>query len=94
MSSISEAIKVERTPAEALRARGVLDWPIWEKEPSTFDWHYDATEECYVLEGRVTVSVGRERVTFGAGDFVTFHAGLSCVWQVHEHLRKHYRFPD
>ena len=28
---------------------GVLSWPIWEKEISRFAWHYDETEECYLL---------------------------------------------
>jgi uncharacterized cupin superfamily protein len=31
-------------------------------------------------------------VRFGAGDLVTFAAGLRCSWDVHAAVRKHYRF--
>jgi uncharacterized cupin superfamily protein len=33
-----------------------------------------------------------EPVRFGAGDLVVFDAGLSCTWDVHAPVRKHYRF--
>jgi len=59
--------------------------------PSTFDWHYDEKEVCYILEGKVTVKTADETVNFGPGDLVTFPAGLDCVWTVHERVRKHYR---
>jgi uncharacterized cupin superfamily protein len=35
---------------------------------------------------------GGEPVRFGAGDLVVFVAGLSCIWEVHAPVRKHYRF--
>lgn len=57
-----------------------------------FDWHYDETETCYLLEGRVTVEAEGKSVSFGKGDLVVFPQGLSCVWKVAEPVRKHYRF--
>jgi uncharacterized cupin superfamily protein len=46
-----------------------------------------------LLEGDVTVTPeGGEAVRFGAGDLVVFAAGLSCTWDVHAPVRKHYRF--
>jgi uncharacterized protein len=86
-------IKVEKLSADELKKRGVLSWPVWEKERSRFPWHYDAQEECYFLEGRVTVeSSDGVKTDFGAGDFVTFPKGLEAVWIIHEPVRKHYRF--
>lgn len=87
-------IEIERNPsAERLRQLQVVAWPIWEHEPSEFPWHYDERETCYVLEGEVTVTPeGGEPVRFGAGDLVTFPAGMSCRWQIHRAVRKHYRF--
>jgi len=70
----------------------VKNWPIWEKEPSDFPWHYDETEVCYILEGRVIVTSDNERAEFGQGDLVTFPRGLDCRWQVLEKIRKHYNF--
>jgi uncharacterized cupin superfamily protein len=70
----------------------VAAWPIWTKEPSTFDWHYDKAERCYVLEGEVTVTGPDGQVSFGSGDLVTFPAGLDCTWQITKAVRKHYRF--
>jgi len=87
-------IKVERNPDEdRLSAEGVRDWPIWEKEPSEFPWHYDEMEMCYLLEGDVVVTPADDRpVRFGQGDLVTFPAGMSCTWKVIKAVRKHYRF--
>jgi len=86
-------IEVRKPTEEDLETKGVSSWPIWEKEISRFHWHYDATEECYLLEGRVVVEKeDGEKVEFGKGDFVTFGQGLSCVWDVKEPVRKHYNF--
>ena len=86
-------IDVQRPKDEDLEKRGVRSWPIWEKEISRFDWFYDDTEECYLLEGRVVVETpDGETVTFEKGDFVTFPKGLSCVWDVKEPVKKHYNF--
>jgi len=87
-------ITVEHNPSPAkLDILGVEDWPIWEKEVSTFPWTYDKIEVCYLLEGRVTVTPnGGEPVEFGEGDLVNFPAGLSCTWEIHEPVRKHYMF--
>ena len=79
-------------PAQ-LEQLGVAQWPIWSCEISSFPWTYDEQETCLLLEGDVTVTPeGGEPVRFGAGDLVTFAAGLSCPWDVHQPVRKHYRF--
>jgi uncharacterized cupin superfamily protein len=87
-------IKVEPavTP-ERLSELGVARWPVWGKEVSTFPWSYDSTETCYFLEGRVTVTPdGGEPVTMGKGDLAVFPAGMSCTWEIHAALKKHYQF--
>jgi len=86
--------KIEiRKPAEAeLSELGVKSWPIWEKEPSVFPWHYDDKETCYLLTGKVRVKAGDEEVEFGAGDLVVFPAGLDCEWAISEYVKKHYKF--
>jgi uncharacterized cupin superfamily protein len=84
---------VHNPSADQLRQLGVADWPIWSCGVSTFPWIYDEQETCLLLEGDVTVTPdGDEPVRFGAGDLVTFAAGLSCSWDVHAPVRKHYRF--
>ena len=67
-------------------------WPIWECEPSTFDWAYTQTETCLILEGDVTVKDDNGQVSFGPGDMVTFPVDLECTWQVKKPVRKHYNF--
>jgi uncharacterized protein len=72
---------------------GVPDWPIWKKEVSKFPWNYDTPETCYLLEGEVVVTPdGGEPICFGKGDLVTFPAGMSCIWDIRQTVRKHYRF--
>ncbi|MDH5633088.1 MAG: cupin domain-containing protein [Gammaproteobacteria bacterium] len=87
-------ILVEHDPAPAkLEVMGVYDWPVWEKEKSVFPWTYDTSETCYLLEGEVTVTPdGGEAVYFRKGDLVSFPKGMSCTWDIHEPVRKHYQF--
>jgi uncharacterized protein len=85
-------IIIEKLGEEEILKRGILDWPIWSKAPSVFDWHYSDREQCLFLEGKVTVKTKSETVEIGEGDFVTFPQGLDCVWEITEAVRKHYRF--
>jgi hypothetical protein len=86
-------VDIKRPDDRTLQERGVLAWPIWEKEVSRFDWYYDSTEECYLLEGKVIVETeAGDTVEFGKGDFVTFPKGLSCIWDIKVPVRKHYNF--
>lgn len=67
-------------------------WPIWRCEPSTFDWSYTDKETCLILQGKVTVSDGKNSVSFGPGDLVVFPKDLDCTWNVLEAVQKHYNF--
>jgi hypothetical protein len=87
-------IHCEHKPSPAkLEVLGVEDWPVWKKEPSTFQWRYDRTETCYVTRGRfrVTPRDGTPQ-SFGRGDLISFPAGLECTWEIEEQVEKHYRF--
>ena len=91
---MTSAITVTSKPdAAQLRSLGVSSWPIWTCGVSTFPWTYNEQETCLLLEGDVTVTPDDgEPVRFGAGDLVVFASGLSCTWEVHVPVRKHYRF--
>ncbi|MBU0548099.1 MAG: cupin domain-containing protein [Candidatus Omnitrophica bacterium] len=86
-------IKVQKLNQEQLNQMGVFDWPVWTKGVSKFPWSYDSIEECYFLEGDVTIEVKEAKaVSFGKGDFVTFPKGLECTWNIKVPVRKHYNF--
>jgi len=85
-------IIIEKPSEEKLKQLNVSSWGIWECEPSTFDWHYDDRETCYLLEGKVTVKTGDQEVQLEKGDLGIFPKGLDCVWMVHEKVKKHYQF--
>ncbi len=88
-----EEIKIEHMPdKEHLKRQGVFSWPVWTKEASEFPWKYDDKETCYFLEGNIiVVPDGGKPVEIGKGDFVTFPAGLSCIWKIREAVKKHYK---
>lgn len=66
-------------------------WPIWEKEISQFDWHYDQNEMCYILEGEATITLADGNpITITEGDLVSFQKGLSCRWDITSAIKKHY----
>jgi uncharacterized cupin superfamily protein len=80
-------------PAATIADLGIASWPIWSCGVSRFPWSYDEGETCLLLEGEVTVTPeGGDPVRFGAGDLVSFPAGLACIWEVDVPVRKHYRF--
>ncbi|NOZ09685.1 MAG: cupin domain-containing protein [Gammaproteobacteria bacterium] len=85
-------IVVEHNPSPAkLEVMNVDDWPIWTKEVSTFDWTYDTAETCYILEGSATVTPKKGGpVRLEEGDLVNFARGLSCTWEIHQAIKKHY----
>lgn len=86
-------IDIQKVNEEEIEKRNVKSWPIWKKGISRFDWYYDDTEECYLLEGKVIVETqDGEKVEFGKGDYVIFPKGLSCVWDIKEPVKKHYTF--
>ena len=86
-------IKIQRLTPEQIQKLGIKSWPVWEKEISRFDWHYDCIEECLFLDGEVTVETkDGKSVNFSKGDFVTFPRGLSCTWIIKSPVRKHYNF--
>ena len=93
-NAIAHGITVTPNPDPAqLQSLSVLSWPTWGCGVSSFPWTYDEQETCLLLEGDVTVTPdGGEPVRFGTGDLVVFDAGLSCTWDVHAPVRKHFRF--
>ena len=85
-------IDISKPEKDELESKGVFGWPIWTKETSRFDWHYDDNETCYLLEGQVEViTEDGEKVQFGAGDMVIFPAGLSCTWNISVPVKKHFQ---
>ena len=42
-------IVVEKPTPQELNSLGVNQWPIWQKQESAFDWHYEDKEICYLL---------------------------------------------
>lgn len=86
-------IKNKKLTEDEIANLGIREWPIWEKEPSRFDWSYDSQEQCLFIEGEVTIHLpGGKQVKIQKGDFVTFPKGLNCTWQVIKKVRKHYQF--
>ena len=82
------------TPAK-LDVLYVDDWPIWTKEISEFEWEYDKSETCYIVEGHATVTpINGEPVEITEGDMVTFPKGMKCIWKISEAIEKHYMFND
>lgn len=83
----------QQASAAKLEVMGIFDWPIWKKEISRFPWTYDQTEVCYILRGRVEITLDDgEKLEFGRGDLVTFPAGLTCSWNITSPIEKHYNF--
>jgi uncharacterized protein len=62
---------------------------LWECTAGRFNWHYDAEETIYFLEGNVVIK-DNNGVThrLGAGDSLFFPRGAVAEWQVDKYVRK------
>ncbi|KAJ8904467.1 hypothetical protein NDN08_000984 [Rhodosorus marinus] len=91
---MAKQIEVVRGADEAtINKFGCRSWPVWSSETGTFPWEYSENERCLLIDGNVTVTPeGGEPVSFGAGDMVTFPAGMKCMWDVKKAVNKHYLF--
>ena len=38
---------------------GIKSWPIWECEPSKFQWYYADKEICLIIEGQAKISTNK-----------------------------------
>jgi uncharacterized protein len=84
---------IQKLSESELKERGILKWPIWEKEVSRFSHTYEGDEECLFIEGHVIIETLECNYTIDAGDFVIFRDGLECVWNIRKPVKKHYNFP-
>jgi hypothetical protein len=92
MPAIKDVIVKKTTDQEIETCK---NWPIWQSQPSTFDWDYTQTETCLIIEGKVTVTdrpAGQDSITFGPGEMIIFPEGLKCIWSIKEQVRKYYQF--
>jgi uncharacterized cupin superfamily protein len=80
-----------KKPTEAEKNE-MMSNPVWGCGVSEFDWYYDSEEISLLTEGEVVVSYAGGSVSIGAGDYVVFPKGLSCVWKVTKPVKKHYFF--
>ena len=87
-------IIVDSNPSEALlKKMGVIYWPTWEKEVSSFSWEFVTTETALIIEGEceMTPEDGGPSTTFKAGDLVVFPVGYKGNWEVKKALKKSYK---
>ena len=56
---------------------GIESWPIWECEPSKFQWNYEDKEICSIIEGQAKISMKNGDIyLIKARDLVEFPAGV------------------
>lgn len=85
-------ISVDMLDREELEEMDVYSWPVWEHDEDKFEWYFDKTERCLIVAGEATITSEFESITIKTGDFVTFPAGLECVWDIQYAIKKHYSF--
>lgn len=70
-------------------ADGTASSFIWDCTAGRFNWHYDADETIYIIEGGVVVKdLGGVTRRLRAGDTILIPAGTRTEWHVEEYVRK------
>lgn len=88
----SDEVIINSNPSEE-QIKQTQSWGTWSCGVSRFNWTYSDKETCYILEGMVEVTNKNGKVfSFKKGDWVIFPQGMSCVWDVKEAVKKHYKF--
>ena len=83
-------IEVDQLDLEDIKELGVKSWPTMEYDEEKFEVFYDKTEQCYIVSGEATIVSEFESITVKPGDFLTFPAGLECVWDVDSRIKKYF----
>ena len=84
---------IEITTPNSEQLSEAKSWPVWEKEPSSFDWDYEQKEVFYILEGEAQVTMPKGQVHHLKGnDLVTIEKCGTVQWQITKLIRKHYVF--
>ncbi len=73
---------------------GIKNWPIWECEPSSFQWNYEEKETCLIIKGEAKIKFDNKIFTIISGDLVVFPKGLVCYWEIIKPIKKHFRIGD
>jgi uncharacterized cupin superfamily protein len=90
-----KVIKLEKPSRKKVNEMRIISWPIWEEGISTFQWYYEHTETCYILEGQARVIPDSgSPVEFGPGHLVKFPKGTDCTWEIFKPVVKRYKFGD
>ncbi|WP_460505969.1 cupin domain-containing protein [Hydrogenophaga soli] len=98
LQPLADAPATVQAGRPAFRAAHYTDSPgrhsgsgIWACDgPSTFEWHFEADEVVYLLEGEVQVTYRGQQFTIHPGETAVFHQGNSAVWHVPERVKKSY----
>ena len=86
-------IIVKKLNENEIKELKLESWFPWSCDPSTFEWEYQETEQCFLLKGYVKVWLDDKNfIEIKKGDFVQFPKGLKCKWEVIETIEKLYRF--
>lgn len=90
---VAQQIVITKPEPSELKAKGVFDWPLWEKGKSVFPWIYTTEETCYIIEGKARVTtLDKQEYLIGKGDMVVFPMGLECTWEIIDPITKHYQY--
>ena len=73
---------------------GIKNWPIWECEPSIFNWKYEKNETCLIIQGEAKIKTIDGIYKIKSGDLVKLPSGLECTWEICKTIKKHYRLGD
>ncbi|CAM9356942.1 unnamed protein product, partial [Sphacelaria rigidula] len=76
---------------QRVTALGIRRWNTRDAGSGIFEWVYDTTTTCFLVEGRAVVTPnGGEPELVEAGDLITCGKGLKCTWWIQSPVIKHY----
>ncbi len=93
---MSEINVIRQVTSDWLDQESILQWPSYEASEGSFPCYYYTDESCYVLEGKVLITVsGDDEITLSQGDFITLPKDRASFWEVLQPFRGHFStLPD
>lgn len=87
-------IEIDRLDLEELEELQINSWATGEYDEEKLEVFYNKTEMCYIVSGEATIVTEFESVIVKTGDFITFPAGLECIWDVDTKIHRRYIFEE
>lgn len=90
--SLMTKVSINELLDSEIRIFNLINWSMWEKEISRFDWKHDDDVHFYMPEYDVSIETNNNDFCVLPSEYVVFNDVLHCIWDIKSPVKKHLKF--